>query len=237
MYFGVEQEKQVKQYLHNRDSQFYQDHIHKLLRKIAYGMSGKMNMKPKTLYQSPAVRDSCTSHLWEQLLLNYNPDSGRAYSYLTRVAHNYYCGVWKTYHRKHRTLYRTHQEIDRLFDCMHEPAQRWNITGQIGNVERLLVDKDVEKIKDDAAKEALSIVETTAGRFNSTKRCRYSLKVCEATRILFENADGLSLDEDKLHKKQLYLYLRELTGLTTKQIVPILKKMRQKYNIYLRENL
>ena len=237
MYFGPQQEILVKQYLHNRDQQFYQDHIHNLLRKIAYGMSGKMKMKPASLYQSSAVKDSCTAHLWEKLVLNYNPESGRAYSYLSRVAHNYYCGVWKTYHRKHSTLYRTHKEIDYLFNSMHAPAQKWNIAGQIGDVERFLVDKDIEKIKEDAAREALSIVETAAGRIGSTKGYSYSLKVCAATKILFENADGLSLDEDNLNKKQLYLYLRELTGLTTKQIVPILKKMRRVYNTYISKNL
>ena len=233
MYFGPEQENQVRHYLETLDGEYYKNHIHKLLRKIAYGMSGKMNMKPKSLYQSPAVRDSCIAHLWEQLLVNYRPDNGRAYSYLTRVAHNYYCGVWKTYHRKHRTLYRTHKEIDRLYNCMHEPAQRWNITGQIGNVERFLVDKDIEKIKDDAAKEALSIVEKTSGRVRSTVGYRNSLKVCEAARILLDSPDDIEI----FHKKAIYLYFREITGLTTKQIVPILKKMRKKYNIYLRENL
>jgi hypothetical protein len=35
-----------------------------------------------------------------------------------------------------------------------------------------------------------------------------------------------------LNKKAVYLYLRELTGLNTKQIVSQLNKMRKKYRVF-----
>ena len=51
-------------------------------------------------------------------------------------------------------------------------------------------------------------------------------KVYEAIKTLLENADKLEI----FNKKAIYLYLREITGLNTKQIVAQLSKMRIKYS-------
>jgi replicative DNA helicase len=53
-------------------------------------------------------------------------------------------------------------------------------------------------------------------------------KVYEAVMMLFESAE----DIDIFNKKAIYLYLRELTGLNTKQIVAQLNKMRTKYKSF-----
>ncbi len=50
-------------------------------------------------------------------------------------------------------------------------------------------------------------------------------KVYKAIKILFENPDDIEI----FNKKAIYLYLRELTGLNTKQIVNNLNKLRVKY--------
>tara|TARA_R110000744_G_scaffold200343_11_gene319476 strand:+ start:1198 stop:1662 length:465 start_codon:yes stop_codon:yes gene_type:complete len=50
-------------------------------------------------------------------------------------------------------------------------------------------------------------------------------KVYQAIMILFDSKD----DIDIFNKKAIYLYLREITGLNTKQIVNSLKKFRKKY--------
>ena len=51
-------------------------------------------------------------------------------------------------------------------------------------------------------------------------------KVYEAIKTLMANADKLEI----FNKKAIYLYLREITGLNTKQIVAQLSKMRTKYS-------
>ena len=53
-------------------------------------------------------------------------------------------------------------------------------------------------------------------------------KVLDAVRILMENVDEI----DMFNKKAIYLYLREITGLKTKQVVSNLKKIREKYRIF-----
>tara|TARA_R110000824_G_scaffold67134_3_gene173854 strand:+ start:804 stop:1493 length:690 start_codon:yes stop_codon:yes gene_type:complete len=53
-------------------------------------------------------------------------------------------------------------------------------------------------------------------------------KVLEAIKILLKNSDDIEI----FNKKAIYLYLRELTGLNTKQIVNNLNKMRTRYSAF-----
>ena len=50
-------------------------------------------------------------------------------------------------------------------------------------------------------------------------------KVLEAIKILLSNPDDIEI----FNKKAIYLYIREITGLNTKQVVNNLNKLRQKY--------
>ena len=53
-------------------------------------------------------------------------------------------------------------------------------------------------------------------------------RVYEAVKILLENPDDIEI----FNKKAIYLYLREITGLNTKQVVNNLNKLRAKYKVY-----
>lgn len=50
-------------------------------------------------------------------------------------------------------------------------------------------------------------------------------RVVEAIKILMEDPDGIEI----FNKKAIYLYIREITGLNTKQIVTNLQKVRTRY--------
>jgi hypothetical protein len=56
-------------------------------------------------------------------------------------------------------------------------------------------------------------------------------KVLKAVKILFESSDDIEI----FNKKAIYLYLRELTGLNTKQVVNNLNKLRKKYGVFKRK--
>ena len=56
-------------------------------------------------------------------------------------------------------------------------------------------------------------------------------KVYDAVIMLFDSAEDIEI----FNKKAIYLYLRELTGMNTKQIVSQLNKMKKKYREF-REN-
>ena len=53
-------------------------------------------------------------------------------------------------------------------------------------------------------------------------------KVYEAVKILLSNPNDIEI----FNKKAIYLYLREITGLNTKQVVNNLNKLREKYRIF-----
>ena len=53
-------------------------------------------------------------------------------------------------------------------------------------------------------------------------------KVLYAVRSIFENSDNI----DIFNKKAIYLYIREYTGLNTKQVVGGLNKLRSKYSTF-----
>ena len=56
-------------------------------------------------------------------------------------------------------------------------------------------------------------------------------KVFEAIKILLSEPDDIEI----FNKKAIYLYMREITGLNTKQIVNNLNKMREKYKVFKRK--
>jgi DNA-directed RNA polymerase specialized sigma subunit len=53
-------------------------------------------------------------------------------------------------------------------------------------------------------------------------------RVAEAIKIILSEPDAIEI----FNKKAIYLYLREITGLNTKQIVNSLNKIRSKYKIF-----
>jgi len=53
-------------------------------------------------------------------------------------------------------------------------------------------------------------------------------RVLAAIKILLETCDDIEI----FNKKAIYLYMREITGLSTKQIVGCLTKMKKKYSIF-----
>ena len=53
-------------------------------------------------------------------------------------------------------------------------------------------------------------------------------KIIQAIKILFESAEDIEI----FNKKAIYLYIREITGLNTKQVVNNLNKIRKKYRTF-----
>jgi len=61
--------------------------------------------------------------------------------------------------------------------------------------------------------------------WNDTSNKENEKKVLDAIEILFSKSEAIEI----FNKKAIYLYLREITGLNTKQIVSNLNRIRQKY--------
>jgi DNA-directed RNA polymerase specialized sigma subunit len=56
-------------------------------------------------------------------------------------------------------------------------------------------------------------------------------RVYESIKIILKEPDSIEI----FNKKAIYLYIREMTGLTTKQIVMSLKKFKNKYNYFVQK--
>ena len=64
--------------------------------------------------------------------------------------------------------------------------------------------------------------------WNKLKLKENEKKVLDAIKILFESANEIEI----FNKKAIYLYMREITGLNTKQIVNNLNKIKIRYRTF-----
>ena len=161
-----------------------------------------------TLPNIEELRDECKVWL-TTILAKYDPNRGsKAFSYFSVITKNWFI------HQVKKTSKRAKREVD------------FNDVG-----------KEVFDTLEDGQKLAPNVIEEREfwenfykeiDSWDSTSMVDNELLVYNAIRELFSSAEEL----DILNKKAIYLYLRELTGLTTKQIVSQLNKMRKKYRTF-----
>ena len=82
--------------------------------------------------------------------------------------------------------------------------------------------------KELAAEEFWTFLEQEVSSWEHDKMKENERKVLEAVKILMESCDDIEI----FNKKAIYLYLREITGLNTKQVVNNLNKMRVRYRTF-----
>ena len=144
-YFGDNEENLVKKYIATRNSKLYEDHVHSLLKKIAYGVRRKYHFQPKVYFESASVISDCVSLMWEKLVTTYNPSSeSKAYSYLTRIAHNYFCGVYREWHKADRTRRYTARAVASIWNNMHhygKSREELLIEGENTTVRKRLINR------------------------------------------------------------------------------------------------
>ena len=163
-----------------------------------------------TLPNIEDLRDECKVWL-TTILAKYDPNRGsKAFSYFSVITKNWFI------HQVKKTSKRAKREVD-IDD----------------------VGKEVFDRMEDNAKLAPNIIEERQfwenfykelDSWDSSTMVENELKVYNAVRELFSSADDL----DILNKKAIYLYLREITGLSTKQIVCQLNKMKKKYRFFMK---
>lgn len=151
------------------------------------------------------LRDECK--IWLMTILDkYDQSKGsKAFSYFSVITKNWFIHKVKKQQKQNRT----EVNIDNIAKNYEE---KYLSTEESYLSER---EKDEFWIK---FYEELKSWDTNSMKEND-------LKVYKAICVLFESKD----DIDIFNKKAIYLYLRELTGLNTKQVVNSLKKFKTKY--------
>ena len=144
------------------------------------------------------------------MIQKYNPSKGsKAFSYFSVITKNWFIAKVKKNSKAKRT------EIP-IEDIMIKPKLD----------EKLIVDHGYfeSRVEKEFWAQLWKEMESWAtGNLKPNEQ-----KVLEAIKLLLEHPDSIEI----FNKKAIYLYIREITGLNTKQIVNNLNKMRAKYRVF-----
>jgi hypothetical protein len=153
------------------------------------------------------LKRDCLANLYE-MIPKYNPDRGtKGFSYFNVVAKNWF--IMKTRERTKRNKL----ESDVYLDLDHEVAK---------NDPNFSISPHEDDLEE-REKWMHFYSEMDGWRTKLTKKTEK--QVLEAVIFIIKNPDLISI----FNKKAVYLYLRELTGLNTKQVVVNLKKIKSLY--------
>ena len=207
LYFTKETEKAIVEYAStddiNRRTTLYieeiQPALNELVDKIVY------TYKFTSLENIDTLKEDCK--LWLTTILDkFNADRGtKAYSYYSVVTKNWFTHQAKKQSKKNR------REVQ--YDSIAL------------KLESSKVDEDTDISNEIEDRQFWLFLMQEIDSWETEDLRENERKVLGAIRTLFTNIDKIQI----FNKKAIYLYLRELTGLNTKQVVASLKRFRAKY--------
>jgi hypothetical protein len=209
-YFTEVHEKAILQYCATRDQKvrtelyvvYIQPAFNEMVDKIAY--TYKFTSLPNIDY----LKDDCK--IWLTTILDkFDPSKGsKAFSYFSVITKNWFI------HKVKKTKFYNEREV-RYEDAFKDIEDVQTVTNHEYIDKRedrefwINFFKEVETWDKDLLKEN-------------------EQRVLKAVKVLFDSSDDIEI----FNKKAIYLYLRELTGLNTKQVVNNLNKLRVKYRVF-----
>tara|TARA_R110000824_G_scaffold67377_5_gene174504 strand:+ start:26602 stop:27291 length:690 start_codon:yes stop_codon:yes gene_type:complete len=211
-YFTKDHEQAIIDYCQTNDSktrnELYNTLIgpafNELVDKIVY--TYKFTNLPNIDY----LKEDCKNWLIT-ILDKYDPNRGsKAFSYFSVITKNWFIHKVK----KNTQQYRREILIDNYCITADEDV---NNNHPLVIYNRSIQDA-ISKEFWQTFKEHVDVWETVSTRPNDKK-------VIQAVKILFEESENIEI----FNKKAIYLYIREITGLNTKQVVSSLNKIRAKY--------
>ncbi len=157
------------------------------------------------------LRDECK--IWLTTILNkYDPDKGsKAFSYFSVVTKNWFIHKVK----KHSTRLKRESSYEQII-----AKGGADILGPASAASHYLDDR----IHMEFWNNLLQQIE----KWDTANLKQNEKAVLDAVRVLLHNIEDIEI----FNKKAVYLYLRELTGLNTKQVVNNLNKLRDKYRTF-----
>tara|TARA_R110000824_G_scaffold17661_6_gene71207 strand:- start:1242 stop:1949 length:708 start_codon:yes stop_codon:yes gene_type:complete len=182
---------------------YIQPAFHEMVEKITY------TYKFTSLPNIDPLKEECK--IWLTTILDkFDPNKGsKAFSYFSVVTKHWFI------HKLKKNSAQTKREVsydDLIKETIHED----------------LVTNEESYVEKREYKEFWMSLMSEIDRWENADLKVNERKVIEAIKILLSNAEQIEI----FNKKAVYLYLREITGLNTKQIVNNLNKLRQKYKIF-----
>ena len=209
-YFTKEHENAIIKYVASTDirerSYLYNEFIgpvfSEMVDKIVY------TYKFTTLPNIADLQDECKVWL-VTILPKYNPEKAKAFSYFSVITKNWFIHKVKKQSKKRRT------ELEIVEQLPKEMEMKYLSTANPYPNRR-------------EHEEFFNFLKNEIDTWEHDKMKENEEKVLNAGRILFESAEDIEI----FNKKAIYLYMREITGLNTKQVVNNLNKMRAKYAVF-----
>ena len=209
-YFTSVHEEAIIKYASTNDrelrSKLYEEYIQpafdQMVDKIIY------TYRFTTLPNIDYLKADCK--VWLTTILNkYDPNKGsKAFSYFSVVTKNWFI------HKVKRTQKRNRTEVF-MEDLLNE-------------LEEDLISQEPTYEQKRTEVEFWNSLDAEIDTWDSFMLKENEKKVLMAVRILLESADTIEI----FNKKAIYLYLREITGLNTKQVVNNLNKLRKRYRTF-----
>jgi hypothetical protein len=179
--------------------------LDEMVDKIVY--TYKFNNLPNIDY----LKDDCK--LWLITILDkYDPNKkSKAFSYFSVITKNWF-------------IHKVKQNSKRL----KRDVQYEDITSEL-ETEKLITKNSYETDREE--KEFWLHLFQEIKSWENLKLKDNEKKVLDAINILFNSIDEIEI----FNKKAIYLYMREITGLNTKQIVNNLNRIRKRYRMFKKE--
>jgi len=207
MYFTADHEKAILDFCNSEDhaekEKLYIDWIqpafNQMVDKIVF------SYKFTNLPNIDELRMECK--VWLTTILDkYDPDRGsKAFSYFSVITKNWFI------HKVKKNTKRLQREVP------YEEAEL--------ELQTTFVDPGDQYYQERVSKEFWQKLWTEIESWNIDYEKDAEKKVYEAVKVILSSVDDIEI----FNKKAIYLYLRELTGMNTKQVVTHLNKMRSRY--------
>ena len=206
-YFTKEHENAIIKYVASNDirerSYLYNEFIgpvfSEMVDKIVY------TYKFTTLPNITSLQEECKVWL-VTILPKYNPEKAKAFSYFSVITKNWFIAQTKKQNKKRRTELEIVEQLPKELELKY-----------------LSTANPYPKRREH--EEFFNFLKNEIDTWEHEKMKENEEKVLNAVRILFESAEDIEI----FNKKAIYLYLREITGMNTKQLTSSLTKIRRRY--------
>ena len=219
-YFRKEHQDAIVEYCQTQDpkrrNELYKEFIgpvfDEMVDKIVY------TYKFTSLPNIDSLKDDCKNWLIT-VLNNFDPEKGsKAFTYFSVVSKNWFIAEVKKTSKKAKR--ETH--LEEYFLTHSDQA---NTT----TIQQLVVHNTY--IEDRNKNEFFSHLNKEIQGWKKMPLRENEVKTIQAIEILFSEANNIEI----FNKKAIYLYIREITGLNTKQVVSSLNKVRKRYAEFKKE--
>jgi hypothetical protein len=212
-YFTQDHEDAIVGYCNTQDPKIRNDLYKEFIGPVFDEMVDKIvfTYKFNTLPNCEALRDDCKN--WLITILNkYDPNKGsKAFTYFSVVTKNWFIAQVKKTSKKAR------KEI--LLEDFYIDKRSGDEKTDPSLVEQNTIIEDSIKL------EFFLNLKKEIDSWHTLPLKPNEKKTVQAIQVLFDDAEKIEI----FNKKAIYLYIREITGLNTKQVVSSLNRIRKRY--------